>query len=168
MMVPGASGAGGQAEVDHLGDGPVVVGLDQDVGRLEVAMDDPLLVRVLNRLADVHEQFQPVGDRQVVAVAVVGDGDAADQLHDEVGAAAVGGPGVNDAGDVGVVHHRQRLALGLEAGDDLPGVHAGLDDLQRHLAAHGVRLFGDVDDAHAPLADQLPQRVGADDGAGFL
>ena len=46
-------------------------------------------------------------------------GTPVDQLHDEVGPAGVGGAGVEDPGDVGVVHQRQGLALGLEAGDDL-------------------------------------------------
>ena len=47
-------------------------------------------------------------------------------------------------------------------------VHARLDDLQRHLAADGLRLLGHVDDAHAPFADLLQQLVGADDRAGAL
>ena len=33
---------------------------DQDVRRLEVAVDDPLLMRVLDRLADLDEQLQPL------------------------------------------------------------------------------------------------------------
>ena len=37
-----------------------------------------------------------------------------------------------------MIHHRQRLPLGLEAGDHLPGVHPQLDDLQRDLAADRV------------------------------
>ena len=44
------------------------------------------------------------------------------------GRPVVGGAGVEDLGDVGVVHHGQGLALGLEARDDLLGVHAQLDD----------------------------------------
>ena len=44
-----------------------------------------------------------------------------------------------------MVHHRQSLPLGLEPGDDLPGVHAGLDDLQRHPAADRFLLLGHVD-----------------------
>ena len=39
-----------------FGAGFVVLGRHQDVRRLEVAMDDPLLVRVLHALADVDEQ----------------------------------------------------------------------------------------------------------------
>src|SRR5438309_9970981 len=67
-----------------------------------------------------------------------------------------------------MVHQRQRLAFGLEAGDDLARIHAGLDDLQSHLAADGVLLFGDKDQSHAAFADLLHQLVGADDRAGTL
>ena len=58
-----------------------------------------------------------------------------------------------------MVHHRQRLPLGLEAGDDLLGVHAQLDDLERDAAAHGLRLFGDIHHTAAAFADSLEQLV---------
>ena len=93
--------------------------------------------------------------RQVVVVAVLGDRHAVDQLHDEVRPARFRGPGVEDAGDVDMVHHGQGLTLGLEAGDDLAAVHAGLDDLERHLALDGLGLLGHPDRAHAALADLL-------------
>ena len=76
------------------------------------------------------------------------------------------GPGVEDAGDVDMVHHRQGLPLGLEAGDDLPAVHARLDDLEGDLALDRLGLLGHIDDAHAPFADLLQQLVGADLRAG--
>ena len=59
------------------------------------------------------------GIGELLLVAVVGDRDAADQLHDEVGPARLGGAGVEDPGDVGMVHQRQGLPLGLEPGDHL-------------------------------------------------
>ena len=118
-------------------------------------MDDALLVRVLDRLADRHEQLQPLARRQVVVVAILGDGHAVDQLHDEVRPAGFRGPAVEDAGDVDVIHHRQGLPLRLEAGDDLLRVHAGLDDLESDLALDRLRLLGHEDDAHAALADLL-------------
>ena len=65
-----------------------------------------------------------------------------------------------------MVHHRQRLPLGLEAGDHLPAVHARLDDLQRDAAADRLLLLGHIDDAHAPFADLLQQLVRADLRAG--
>ena len=66
-------------------------------------------------------------------------------------------------GDVRVVHQRQRLPFGLEAGDDLFGVHAGLDDLQRHLPSHRSFLLGHENDTEAPLADLLAPLVRPDD-----
>ena len=84
------------------------------------------------------------------------------------GPAGFRGPGVEDAGDVDMVHHGQGLPLGLEAGDDLPAVHARLDDLEGDLALHGLGLLGHVDGAHAALADLLQQLVRADHRAGAL
>jgi hypothetical protein len=65
-----------------------------------------------------------------------------------------------------MVHQRQRLSFGFEAGDDLLGVHAGLEDFDSHLAANRLRLFGHEDDAEAAFADLLHELVGADDRAG--
>ena len=67
-----------------------------------------------------------------------------------------------------MVHHRQRLPLGLEAGDHLPRVHAGLDDLERDRPLDRLGLLGHEHDAHAAFADLLQQLVGADDRAGPL
>ena len=94
-----------------------------------------LLVGVLHRLADRHEQLQPLARRQAVVVAVLRDRHALDQLHDEEGPAVLRRPGVEDPGDVGMVHQGQGLPLGLEAGDDLAAVHARLDQLEGDLAA---------------------------------
>ena len=76
--------------------------------------------------------------------------------------------GVEDLGDVGVVHQGQGLPLGLEAGEHLLRVHARLDDLQRHQALDRLGLLGHPDRAHAAFADLLQQLVRADDGAGPL
>ncbi len=126
-------------------------------------MDDPLLVGVLDRLADRHKQLQPLPRGQLVIVAILGDRHAVDQLHDEIRQAGFGGPNVEDAGDVDVVHHGQGLPLGLEAGDDLAAVHARLDDLERDLALHGVGLLRHVDRAHAAFADLLQDLIRTDD-----
>ena len=82
------------------------------------------------------------------------------------GRPAVGRAGIEHLGDVRMVHQRQGLPLGLEAGDDLPAVHARLDDLEGDLAADRLCLLGHVDDAHAAFADLLEQLVGADERAG--
>ena len=64
-----------------------------------------------------------------------------------------------------MVHQGQGLPLGLEAGDHLAAVHAGLDDLQGDLALDRLGLLGHEDDAHAAFADLLQQLVGADQRA---
>ena len=129
-------------------------------------MDDALGVRVLDGPAHLHEQFQPLARRELVLVTELGDRHPVHQLHHEVRAAGVGGAGVEDPGDVGVVHHRQRLALGLEPGDELSGVEPGLDYFERDLAPDGRLLLGHEDDAAPALADALEELVATDDGAG--
>ena len=114
---------------------------------------------VLHGLADGDEQFEPGPDRQPVAVAVVGDRLAFDQLHHEERLAGLGGAAVVNAGDVGVVHQGQCLPLGVEPGQDHARVHADLDQLERHLAVDRLGLLGPVDGAHAPLAEDFQQRV---------
>ena len=57
-----------------------------------------------------------------------------------------------------MIHHGQRLPLGLEAGDHLLGVHAQLDDLERDAAADGFGLLGDIDHAAPAFADPFGSR----------
>ena len=80
----------------------------------------------------------------------------------------VGRPGIEHPGDVRMIHHRQRLPLGLEAGDHLPRVHPRLDDFQRDGPPNRPRLLGHEDDAHAAFADLLQQLVRPDDRARAL
>ena len=63
-----------------------------------------------------------------------------------------GRAGVEDLGDVRVVHHRQRLALVVEAGQHLGGIHPELHNLKSHAPANGLKLFGQVNGAHTPFA----------------
>ena len=70
-------------------------------------------------------------------VAIVRERDALDELHHEERPAGLGGAGVEHPGDVGMVHQRQGLPLGLESGQHGPRVHPGLDHLERHLRFTG-------------------------------
>jgi hypothetical protein len=155
----------GHAEVDHLWHGFAIVESDEHVGGFEIAMNDPLLVRVLNGVADGDEEFEPLPRRQSAFIAILGNWHPLDEVHDEVRPARGGGSGIQHAGDVGVIHQRQGLAFGLEAGDDLPGVHTGFDQLHRDQTLDRFALLGEVDRAHAALADELDDLVGANHGA---
>ena len=148
----------GNAEVDDLGDRLAVLHHDQDVGRLDVAMNDAFLMRMLKGVTDGNEEFQALAGGEPILVAVLGDGDAVDVLHHEKGPPVIAGSGVKNVGDIGVVHQRQRLTFALEARQHLPAIHAQLDDFQCNLAANRVRLLGQVDRAHTPFAD-LAQKL---------
>ncbi len=135
----------------------------------------PFWWRVLHGLADGDEQLQPLPGCEVVLVAVLGDRDALDQFHHEVRprrAERRKSPGfgrfqnpatdvarlasraaVKDLGDIGMIHQGEGLALGLEAGDDLFRVHAGLDELDCDQSLDRLGLLGHPDRAHAAFAD---------------
>jgi hypothetical protein len=155
----------GNAKINDLGHGLVVSQGDEDIGGFEVTMNDPFLMGVLDGIADLQEQLQPLLNGQFVLVTMRGDRCAPDELHGKVGPAGLRRPGVIEVGDVGVVQKRQRLPLGLEAGHHLPGVHAGLDDLQGHLPSHGVLLLGRVYDPHPPLTQDTDKPVTTDPGS---
>ena len=71
----------GDPEIDHLHHRLVVVQRHQHVRRFDVAMDDPLLVGMLDCLADGDKQLQPLLRREQMLVAVIGDRDPFDQFH---------------------------------------------------------------------------------------
>src|SRR3954453_6569165 len=116
-------------------------------------MDDAFLMGMLNRVAALDEEPEGVLGGKLGFVAVVGDADALDQLHNEERPAGGGGTGVEDLCDIRVVHEGERLALLLEAGDDIAGIHADLDDLERDAAANGALLLRDPDAPEPAFAD---------------
>src|SRR5215831_6302977 len=97
-----------------------------------------------------------------MGVTVLGDRDAGHVLHHEVGTTLGSRSRIEHLCDRGMVHHGERLAFGLEAGDDLLRVHPRLDDLHRDLAANGFQLVRDPDFTHAAFADRLDESIWAD------
>ena len=53
-------GCFGDAEIDHFGDRSAVGDRDHDVRRFDVAVDDALLVGVLDGVADARNEFEAV------------------------------------------------------------------------------------------------------------
>jgi hypothetical protein len=134
----------------------------QHVARLEVAMHDAFLVRVLHRPAHLTHQQDAVLQGQLLLLAELVEWYTLHQLHREVRLPAFRRAAVVDLGDALVVHHRQRLALLLEAGDDGLAVHAELDELQRHASLHRLQLLRAVDRAHAAFSEAVVDPVRSD------
>src|SRR5262245_684544 len=60
-----------------------------------------------------------------------------------------------------MIHQREGLAFGLEAGDDIPRVHSRFNDLQRDTPANGFSLLRKVNNSTAALADFLNDLITA-------
>src|SRR5581483_8965713 len=140
-----------QAEVDDLG---AALGVDEDVGRLHVAVDDARLVRVLERLRHVAGDLAGAapGDAVRRVLDELLEARARDELHREVERAADLAR-VEDRADVGVLELRRAPRLALEA------LHRGLaarllavQDLERDRASD-ARVARLEDDPHAPFAE---------------
>ena len=89
----------GKAEVEHL-DG--AVGTELDVGRLQVAVDDALLVGCVKRIGDLPGDGQHVGNRNRALRNPLGEREPLDQFHDERGGACASLEAVNGR-DVGMI-----------------------------------------------------------------
>ena len=149
-------------EVDHLRHRDVVIDRHEDVRRLDVAMDDALLVRVLDGVANLDEQPQTIPRRKAPFIAEVRDAHTPDQFHDEERPSGLRGPAVENTGDVRMIHQRQRLPFRLEPRHHAAGVHARLQDLERDTPSHGIPLLGQIHHTASTLPDLLQQGVAPD------
>ena len=149
----------GDAEVQQLG---CAIGDDEHVGRLDVAVDDQVLVRVLNRGADVPEELQARGGVEPVRVAVVDDRLSFDVFHGEVRPAVRRAAAVEKAGDERVLEAGENLTFVPEAADDAVGVHAALEHLDRDALLERVIVAdAKIHGAHAAVTDLSNQAVRA-------
>ena len=103
-----------------------------------------------------------------MCLAIRGDGCAAQQLHDKKGSAVWRHAGIQNGGDAGMLHGGEHAALLLEAGEDLAGVHAALEELEGDLALDGLGLLGPPDEAEAAFAELFDEAVGTEDIADFF
>ena len=128
-------------------------------------MDDALLVRVLDAVADLGQQVQAGVQVQRHVLAGVGDRFALDALHGEERHPVCGGPGVEDLRDRRMLHLRQRLPLDLEEGA-LAGIEAlPAQQLERHRAPDRLELFGPVHRTHAALAEHGLEAIAMCEGS---
>ncbi len=134
----------GEAEVDDVGVdlAPLVAG-EQDVARLEVAVDEPGAVGGVDGAGGVAHELDLVGERQLVAQ--LAQAAPLDVLHGDV-RPPLGLADLVDLADVGVGDPRLGPRLAQEA-LGLRGIVA-VEELERHPAVEG-RIERLVDRAHA-------------------
>ena len=131
---------------------PVV---QQDVLGLDVAVNDAVPVRVVERARDLARDPHRLVDRQLLlAVEPVAERLALDVRHDVV-QEAVGGAGIEQREDVRVLQVRRGADLGQESlGADHRG-ELGPQHLDRDLAVV-AKIVGEVDGRHA-AGPELPK-----------
>ena len=124
-------------------------------------MDDSLLVRVPDAVTDLQKELKTFFQAELFFFAVAFQRHPRRVFHGEVGVAIGGRAGVEDLGDVDVVHERDRLALRLEAHEELLGGQSAAYELQGDLALDRFGLRRKVDNAHASLAKRTHETIGA-------
>jgi hypothetical protein len=162
----GLASSGGEGRVEQLGDAEVEqlrlsrLG-DQDVARLDIAVDDKVLVRKMDGKANLLEDLYPLGDRQPVTVAIEVDRFSFDVLHDEVRHPRRPAR-IEEPGDRRVVQAGKDLAFGLETPDHFRCQELRADQLDGYLLLQlAVVSQAEEDLAHAAFPDPAHQPVGA-------
>ena len=139
-----------EAEVQEL-DAPV--GRDFDVGGLEVAVDDPLLVRRLERLGDLLRVGERFFEGERAGSEVLREVFALDELHDEKVAPGNFFEGV-DGGDSRMIQRCKRASLPLEP---LPSLFIIKEFFRQDLdcdLSREPRVFRPVDLPHSARAER--------------
>ena len=134
----------GQAEVEDL---DAVLRRDEDVRRLQVAMDDALLVGCAQPVRDLRAEVERAAQRQPSPRQQPVERRAVEELGNDVGEAALDAD-VEDRDDVGVVEGGRGPGLLLEPAQAVGVVgHLGGQHLDRDLAIEAL-VVSAVDLAH--------------------
>ena len=139
----------GEAEVR---DARLVEGVDEHVGRFEVAVQHAALVSIVDGLRDLLHVARGPSGRQRPRAHKVGKIVALNEIHREVGLAFHFAYFV-DTDDVRMLETRRCLRFGTEPFDGRPaGELAGQDHLECHLTVE-VGLASAIDHAHSTARD---------------
>jgi hypothetical protein len=170
--VAGGRGAGDlagqglhEAEVGEVGVLLVALAGEQDVARLDVAVDEAAAVRRVERGGDLADDGHRAARlERALAADRVQEVGAVDEAHGDV-ELAVDLARLVDRDHVRVVDRGRQHRLALKALAELAVAREVLgDQLQRHRPLEGD-LRGPIDDAHATLAGHAVDLVAGEDGA---
>ena len=153
----------GEPKIEHL-DRTVLA--DFDVRRLQIAVNDPLLVGGFQCLCDLFGNRECLVQRNRALGDPIRERRALDQLHHErVGAAGVFN--AVDVRDVGMVQSGEDLGFSVEPGETLRLIGDKLrENLDRDVPPE-LRIPGAIDLPHPAAAEQRRDFVRAEAGAGL-
>lgn len=147
------------AEIEQL---RRAVARHQHVARLQVRVDDELLVRELHRAAHRGEQREALAQARLLG-GPIRQRHAGNVLHHDVRGAAWVDTAVEQPCDVRVLQAREDSSLGGELRERARGQDARANELDRDgLLEEAVVALAAVDGAHAADADQLGEAIGSD------
>jgi hypothetical protein len=142
-----------------------------DVGRLEIAVHDPLLVCGFEGLGDLPRYGQDLGDGHRPPRDVCGEIVAIDELHDQRAHARLSRArrgrvlDAEDLRDIRMIERRERLGFTLEPGQPIGVVSERLwQDLDRDVAIE-LRVPRAEDLTHSACADVRGDFVASETGA---
>ena len=138
--------------------------VDQDIGRLEVAVHDKMRMRVRDGTRHLHAEFDACAHRESGRSGVRVDGLAVDIFQRQERAAVGGDAGIVKAGDIRVRQRRQDLAFACHALGERCDAPAHVRQLQRDLTLE--ETIGSIcqpDARHAALANLAQQPIRADE-----
>ncbi len=149
----------GHAEVEHLWLAGVI---HKDVARLQVAMNDTLVMSVLHRVAHLRQQLQARSRVQSAISRVLVHRHTANELHGEEGPAVHTDARFVHLRDTGMLQPRQDFCFVSEAAEQLGCCASRANHLESNGAARVV-LFGLVNGPHATFAVSPQDAVAADE-----
>src|SRR5208283_283325 len=147
-----------QAEIQNLG---VASGGDENVGGLDVAMDNALGMRGIEGVGDFGGEGEDYLGIHGAAADAVLEGGAFQKFHGDVGLLAALAD-VVDGADVGVIQRRSGAGLAAKAFESLGIAGDGVgQEFERDKTAE-FAVLGLVNDAHATAAELFDDLVAGD------
>src|SRR5258706_7777785 len=134
--------------------------IDQDVARLQIAMNNAAVVSLLRGLADLDDQIQALRRRQAVSGGILEQRVAMDSVHGEE-RSSTHDSGFENLRDAGMLETPERMRFLREAAENFRNSQAGLHHFEGDDSARTL-LFGFVHNAHSTLADETDDAIGAE------
>ena len=88
---------------------------DENIGRLQIEMDNQVAMGIGNGVAHAQKELQPFVNPQLARIAIRVQMGAVHVFHDQVGLSPVAQAGIQHAGDVGMIERGEDVLFAVEA-----------------------------------------------------